>query len=273
MLRPSRRLSSWAWTVPVCVLCAGGCEREEAAHQADARRGDGAPTWAEDEQINHRIFIEGGELLMGSPEGVGYEDERPLHRVRLSPFYLQEHEVTNEEYRRFKPDHEFPQGEEKHPAAEVSWEDADAYAKWLGGRLPTEAEWEYACRAGTTSRWSFGDDESELERYAWITSNSWYRAHPVGKLAPNDWGLFDMHGNVWEWVADWYGPYPDGPQRDPLNEDSASGWRVFRGGSFLLPAVLARSADRSAYEPDCRFCRGDSLGFRVAFDAAPSDDE
>ena len=224
----------------------------------------GAPSWAEDERLNRRVLIDGGEFLMGSTKFSGSDNEYPQHRVRLSPFYLQEHEVTNEEYRRFKSDHEFPRGQERHPAVRVSWKEASDYAEWLGGRLPTEAEWEYAARAGTTTKWSFGNEESEIERYAWVDSNSGSRIQSVGELEPNAWGLYDMHGNVCEWVADWYRKYPEGPQVDPLNTDSSSGWRVVRGGSFYDSAVFVRSAARDGGVPGSLLV---SLGFRVVLPA------
>ncbi len=237
---------------------------EEAARVTDAQRGEGAPSWADDEKLNRRILIEGGEFLMGSPGRVGSDSERPPHRVRLRSFYLQEHEVTNEEYRRFKPDHPFPQGKERHPVVEVSWQEASDYAQWLGGRLPTEAEWEYAARAGTRTRWSFGDDEEEIGDYAWVDGGFGGTSHTVGEKRPNPWGLHDMHGNVYEWVADWYGAYPEASQVDPLNTDSSSGWRVFRGGSFRLSAVVARSANRSRDVPVFRY---DYVGIRVVLPA------
>jgi formylglycine-generating enzyme required for sulfatase activity len=132
-------------------------------------------------------------------------------------------------------------------------------------RLPTEAEWEYACRAGTTTAYSFGDDESKLGQYAWYRKNAWdigeEYAHRVGQKLPNPWGLYDMHGNVWEWCQDWYGPY--GSEKvvsDPMGPAQGEG-RVLRGGSFSYLSSVVRSASRYYNLP---VYRSDSLGFRAA---------
>jgi formylglycine-generating enzyme required for sulfatase activity len=127
-----------------------------------------------------------------------------------------------------------------------------------GYRLATEAEWEYAARAETTTRWSFGDDETLLEQYAWFDGNSQGQTHPVARLKPNPWHLYDMHGNVWEWCWDWYGPYPAGAQEDPVGPDAGE-YRVLRGGSFFFRAGFLRSAVRSGDQPEVRF---GGIGFR-----------
>ena len=127
-------------------------------------------------------------------------------------------------------------------------------------RLPTEAEWEYAVRAGTRTAYSFGDDASQLGVHAWYGANSDSKTHPVGQKQPNGWGLFDMHGNVWEWVADWYGDYPHGAVTDPRGPRSGA-LRVYRGGSWLNGARYCRAANRYGGSPGLR---NYLLGFRLA---------
>jgi formylglycine-generating enzyme required for sulfatase activity len=221
------------------------------------------------------VDIPAGEFLMG---GNGYDDEQPVHRVRISrPFRLAKYPVTNAQYARFLDtlgekarsartpiywgDRRFNQGEQ--PVVGVSWEDAIAYCSWAGTRLPTEAEWEYACRAGTTTEYYFGQDASRLGENAWYAENSSGQTQPVGAKDPNAWGLHDMLGNVWEWCADWfsadyYKTVKDGGV-DPLGPLVASR-RVIRGGGWSSPAEFCRSAYRSYWEPGNRL---DDVGFRV----------
>jgi formylglycine-generating enzyme required for sulfatase activity len=157
----------------------------------------------------------------------------------------------------------------KNPVESVSWDRCQVFLKQLheqvGGenfQLPTEAQWEYACRAGSTTRYFFGDKESELDEYAWYRKNSKTTSHPVGEKKPNAWGLYDMYGNVWEWCADRYGEeyYAHSPTDDPAGPAEGSG-RVVRGGSWDAPATRCRSARRSPFNPR----RVDYLlGLRVA---------
>ena len=131
-----------------------------------------------------------------------------------------------------------------------------------GYRLPTEAEWEYACRAKSTTLYPFGDDAGKLGEYAWYASNSESKTHPVGQKLPNAWGLYDMLGNVWEWCADWYDEkyYASSPPADPPGAPGAS-HRVIRGGSWYGDPGYCRPAYRGRYTPGYRY---DDLGFRVA---------
>ena len=141
--------------------------------------------------------------MMGSDE---YDDEKPVHEVHLSEFCMGRYPVTNEQYGRFlaeNPGMPEPKywgdrrlNQASQPVVGVSWEDAVNYAKWAGLQLPTEAQWEYACRAGTTTQYYTGDTEEDLDRAGWYDGNSGGELHPVGEKEPNAWGLYDMHGNV-----------------------------------------------------------------------------
>ena len=158
------------------------------------------------------------------------------------------------------------------PVESVSWNKVQDFIKKLNEkegtnkyRLPTEAEWEYAARAETTTRYSFGDYESELEDYAWYSKNSGAKTHPVGQKKPNPWGLYDMHGNVWEWVQDeWHGNYDGAPTDGSAWEDGVSAYQVFRGGGRLNLAWFCRSAYRSSFGSGYRSrSRFSDLGFRL----------
>ena len=215
-------------------------------------------------------LIPAGEFLMGSPGDDAYKssNEIPQHRVRITkPFYLGIHEVTQGQYEKVMGGNPSGFKGATLPVEQVSWEDATAFCAKLSGmdedydyRLPTEAEWEYACRAGTTTRFSCGDELDPA--CAWFHANSRRKTHPVGEKLPNPWGLYDMHGNVWEWCSDWYdGDYYGGsPPADPTGPSTGS-YRVSRGGSWLNGAGYCRSAIRRRFRPGTR---GNDLGFRVA---------
>jgi formylglycine-generating enzyme required for sulfatase activity len=152
-----------------------------------------------------------------------------------------------------------------NPVDTVSWNDATEFCKKLSEktrqavRLPTEAEWEYACRAGTATTFSFGDADSALGDYAWYSANSGSTTHPVGQKKPNAWGLYDMHGNVWEWCADWYGDYPKVAATEPQGPASGTS-RVLRGGFWASAPTRCRSANRDGIAPGHRL---PNCGFRV----------
>ncbi len=159
-----------------------------------------------------------------------------------------------------------------HPVVNMSWKDAVQFCKWLSKKenktyeLPTEAEWEYSCRAGTTTAYYFGDDPKDLDSYAWYQGNSEHHSHPVGGKKPNPWGLYDMSGNVWEWCADGFNVYEYGYIKDPKYEDAGGrllrgGGRVLRGGSWYDDPSGCRSATR--YNEGRGSIRYDFHGFRV----------
>ena len=156
---------------------------------------------------------------------------------------------------------------DEHPVVFVSWNDADAYCRWLAketgakARLPREAEWEYSCRARTTTRYYFGDDEADLGTYAWYTKNTNDKGtQPCGLKKPNAFGLYDMHGLVWEWCADGKRKYKDEAETDPQGSTDASVARALRGGAFFNPPGLCRAASHVASRPSER---SSAMGFRV----------
>ena len=194
--------------------------------------------------------------------------EKPVHTVRLTQaFYLGKYEVTQGQWQAVmgKNPSQFT-GDANRPVEQVSWDDVQEFIRRLnareGGaqyRLPTEAEWEYAARAGSTTAYSFGNDARQLGEYAWYRDNAGGKTHPVGQKKPNAWGLHDMYGNVWEWVQDWYADYAAGSAVNPAGPSSGSG-RVIRGGSWGAGAGYCRSAYRGRDAPGDR--DGD-LGFRL----------
>jgi formylglycine-generating enzyme required for sulfatase activity len=150
------------------------------------------------------------------------------------------------------------------PAVGVSWHDAKEYAKWAGMQLPSEAQWEYSCRAGTTTRYYNGDSEADLTRAGWYRKNSNNKLHPVGEKEPNPFGLYDMHGNVWEWCEDhWHPNYEGAPDNDSAWVDFyESCYRVVRGGSWSSFGEGCRTACRDRHEPNNRFL---NFGFRLVY--------
>ncbi|MDE3166336.1 MAG: formylglycine-generating enzyme family protein [Acidobacteriota bacterium] len=224
------------------------------------------------------VPIPAGEFEMGSARK---KDEQPVHKVKVDAFWMQAHEVTWDEYRLFmfasqsgetaaadaavdavsrptKPYVEmiFGMGINGFPAISMTQHAANKYAEWLSAktgefyRLPTEAEWEYACRAGTSTAYFFGDDPSKLGDYAWYAANSQGKYQKVAAKKPNPWGLFDMLGNVMEWTLDGYAPYSPGEQTDPWVRAKGPYPHAVRGGSWNDPADVLRCAARVPSDPD-----------------------
>jgi formylglycine-generating enzyme required for sulfatase activity len=226
------------------------------------------------------VLIPKGTFMMGSPESEeGRQKDETQHEVTISKdYYLGVYEVTQAQYEKVmgkNPSYfQGPKvGNENAdlPVENVSWDDTVEFCKKLSDlpeekkagrlyRLPTEAEWEYACRAGSKTAYAFDDEEGLLPEYGWFKRNSSDRTHTVGLLEPNAWGLYDMHGNVWECCSDRYGDYPKGAVSDPSGPKVGSD-RVYRGGGWPDGAALCRSASRFGLTPVDRVS---SLGFRVA---------
>jgi len=222
-------------------------------------------------------LIPAATFTMGDRTG---REQWTRHNVTLTqPCQMGVHEVTQAQYEQVMGVNPSYFKGADNPVNNVSWEDAVEFCRKLSElpvekgagnvyRLPTEAEWEYACRAGTTTKYSFGNDESELGDTAWYAENSGNKPHPVGSKQPNAWGLYDMHGNVGEWCQDWlanypetyntYNPNPTGPATGSL--------RVFRGGGWRSPAISCKSGSRFRDLPSSH---DGSLGFRVCLSDLP----
>lgn len=234
------------------------------------------------------VLVKGGVFMMGNifDDAQGDEDEKPVHAVKLSDFYMDKYPVTVAQYRKFieatnqKMPPEPPWGWiDDHPMVMVSWDEANNYAKWVGKRLPTEAEWEYAAKAGGQKlRYSGTNDSLELATYAAYGDKTVGTfdfkkrevgkgtTQPVGKRKPNSIGIYDLSGNVWEWTSSWYSksyPVTADTLVNPLGPESGLA-RAVRGGSWFSFAYACRNSNRWFYGN--RFPRNDDIGFRCVKD-------
>src|SRR5438128_1842698 len=208
------------------------------------------------------VQIPAGEFMMGSDTGSAAE--KPAHRVRISqPFEMGKYEVTQAEWEAVMGNRPSYFGGDRRPVEQVTWDDVQEFIGRLNAlddgyayRLPTEAEWEYACRAGSNA-----DYAGKLDAMAWVDENSQQMSHPVGTKQANAWGLYDMHGNVFEWCQDYYdaGYYAQSPNLDPQGPEAGS-FRVKRGGAWMFSATFARSAARDLFASSYRF---NYVGFRL----------
>ena len=227
------------------------------------------------------VFVPGGDFERGRShalpdDGLKWvptlvQDDRPVRKVSVDAFYLDEHEVTNLQYAEFVkasghrppynwPDGRIPEGKEQYPVVDVSWEDAAAYAEWAGKRLPTEAEWERACRGlAERGKYAWGNEEPNAKRARYNVLDG---PGAVCGVAKNYFGLCDMAGNVWEWVADWYDRtyYQQAPDRNPAGPETGL-YRVLRGGSWADEAKYLTCSYRSWARPGER---SPNIGFRCA---------
>jgi formylglycine-generating enzyme required for sulfatase activity len=208
-----------------------------------------------------------GTFLMGSPPSeAGRSSDETQHKVTLTKgFYLGTHEVTQNQWRAVMGNNPSIFKGDNLPVEQVTWKECQDFCTKLGQldgkryRLPTEAEWEYACRAGSAMAYFFGDDPKQLGDYAWYNANAERKMHEVGTRKANAWGMYDMHGNVWEWCQDWYGPYPPEDLRDPQGCNNGDA-RVLRGGIWNAIPRFCRAAYRYKDEAGRRF----QVGCRVA---------
>jgi formylglycine-generating enzyme required for sulfatase activity len=248
-------------------------------HAADASRPAPGAKWTVPEIGIALVPVPAGSFTMGSAadERGRQANEGPQTQVTISkPFWLGATEVTQQQWEALmgsNPSHH--KKDAQHPVEMVSWAQAAEFCLKLTDReraagripegytyaLPTEAQWEYACRAGTT-----GPHHGKIDDVAWyFKATEGEVTNPVGRKQPNAWGIFDMHGNVWEWCADWFGPYAGGRQVDPRGPADGT-IRIVRGGSYGEKPVDSRSAFRAGFKPESM---GNSVGFRVALRAAP----
>jgi formylglycine-generating enzyme required for sulfatase activity len=217
------------------------------------------------------VVIPAGSFLMGADKEfeVASDDETPRHSITIAhPFALAQFEVTQEEWVAVMGHNPSYFKSHQRPVAHVSWDDVQDYLKRLNAktgmnyRLPTEAEWEYAARAGGEAAYGFPGGTRYAERYAWYEGNTDRKTRPVGELLPNPWGLYDIFGNVWEWVEDcWHANYNGAPEDGSAWVAGECSMRVARGGSWYNKVEFLRTANRYASEAASR---SDSIGFRVA---------
>jgi formylglycine-generating enzyme required for sulfatase activity len=217
------------------------------------------------------VLVPAGSFLMGSPDGEAQGEDKgkeKQHKITLTqPFYLGKYELTQAQYQKVMGANPSKVKGNDLPVTEASWDDATAFCRKLGGlvkrdvQLPTEAQWEYACRAGTTTAYHSGNGEADLGKVAWYGNNSGRKLHPVGQKTPNAWGLHDMHGNVREFTRDWLADYTGADATDPTGPDKGT-THVVRGGAFTTVPGSCRAATRRPVE------NLSMTGFRVMM-AAP----
>lgn len=214
------------------------------------------------------VWVEGGTFRMGatSEQGSEISDEKPVHSVTLSGYYIGKTEVTQALWQAVMGSNpSYFEGDDL-PVEQVSWDDCQEFIRKLNSltgqnfRLPTEAEWEFACRGGNNSRGYKYSGSNYIDNVAWYDGNSGDKTHPVATKSPNELGIYDMSGNVWEWCADWYGDYSSGRQTNPKGPYGGSS-RVNRGGSWFSYARNCRSSNRFNYNPTRRL---NNLGLRLA---------
>jgi formylglycine-generating enzyme required for sulfatase activity len=269
----ARSFSGGALVLVGLVIAACGRGGEDGGWTTAATAGVGSelkPSWTVDVgggAAMDFVLVPAGNFTMSSDDGL--TDPPPSRRVVIAkPFYLARYETTQAQWQAVMGTNPSRFTGPKNPVENVSWDDCRRFlaklnARSQGGKfgLPTDEQWEYACRAGSTTKWSSGDAESGVEQCAWFAKDSGQTTHPVGEKKPNAWGLYDMHGNVWEWCDD----APPGECGDGPSAGGAPD-RIFRGGSWYFTAAGARSGSRAW--GDAARLRQPTVGFRVAMNLA-----
>jgi formylglycine-generating enzyme required for sulfatase activity len=271
--------------LPVTIILLQGCKRKTPQNASSQTK---SPAQTKTESANGMVLLPGGTFTMGDKGQI----DAPPHGVTVSAFYIDKYLVTQGQYEKLMNDNPSRWKGKTNPVEQMRWSDAVRYCNarseaeglepcydlntWKcnfaanGYRLPTEAEWEYACRAGTTTAYFFGDDESKLKVYAWYEDNSGGKPRPVGQKPANPWGLYDMHGNVWEWCNDFYKVdyYQESPKENPRGPETGE-TKVLRGGAWKFSAESCRSGYRYNENPGyADVCFGyDIYGFRCVKNA------
>ena len=252
----------------VLVVSCGDDDNEEDVQTSSSNQNGG--------NVNYKVYtvkgvsfkmiaVKGGTFQMGIDDG--YEWEKPVHQVTLSDYYIGETEVTQELWNAVMGSNPSYFGDMQRPVEKVSWDDCQTFISRLNEltgetfRLPTEAQWEYAARGGNKSKGYTYSGSNAIDDVAWYNDNSDRMTHPVKTKAPNELGIYDMSGNVWEWCSDWYGSYSSDAQTDPTGPATGS-YRVWRGGSWDFYATHCRVAFRNCNSPTYSF---NCLGLRLAY--------
>ena len=277
------------------LLLAAGCDKDPLYPEGDYRYENRDLTYLENidgilihwdeqateeqqeairEMVSAMVRVEGGTFQMGSDSGLANDDEQPVHAVTLSNYRIGKFTITQKQWKAIMGQYNYITWNENYgtgddyPATQPSMNEVQDFLRilnWLSGlhfRLPTEAEWEYAARGGKNSHGTLYSGSDDADAVAWHQGNASNRLHPVGSLQPNELGLYDMSGNVWEWCSDWYGAYSAEAQTNPQGPNSGQR-RVVRGGSFSYESAFSRVTQRNSIQPNTQSF---AVGFRLAMD-------
>ena len=216
-----------------------------------------------EDHLDDMVLIPAGEFLMGSARPEDDSNEHPGHTVYLDSYYIDRYEVTQKQYKEVMKENPSLWIRSDRPVESVSWSEAKKYCEKVGKRLPTEAEWEKAAEGGRDDIWSGTSSKEKLEEYAWFANNAGGRTHPVGQKKPNGYGIYDMSGNVSEWVSDWFDKdyYRNSPKENPKGPNKNGLYKIMRGGCWDYHVIEIRTSTRYSQYPDVNY---GTIGFRCA---------